>query len=808
MDALLEILCYYLKIDGKFVQKFYGFVYLTVPKMSSNENTQQPVKSTSAANEVAGVSGTNGKPKSSKKKSAAKSGGVGTEASVNSAQAGVSDANGKTESSPAAVAGGGVETKEPVNSAQAGVSDANGKTESFPDPADVKAIRRARRAALLAAASSPDTANATSPPPATANATADAVAGGDSATSPPPATAAPADAAASASVAGGGASATTAAKAYSKIHAKCGNVKGVQPCAVPQPAIANFKAVVSAETPDDPALSDFVKTAKQELARLEAEKTAEEILSKKENEKREKAEQDANYKKLLEEHNKDHRKTLIKLQEVSSKLKNKPFTEEDMTQWRSLATNPKAAESGKISAQSILAAHATLLIEIESLKKKLAELNANKPLSPEQQASREQAAKEAQQNAAVKVTEQETEARKDAFNEKFDNFMASSRGSPAYLFQKAVKAAMSPQGASVVKLCFKGFDPAILTCISAKSGEAFVPLFRIDTGTISLVPNWKGLFQKYNASKASKDGESLSEEDYYNRCVMIAVFNFWKHAKTILTRKNMSRSESLTMLHLLSNASNISDEYEFKKRQEFVSQQREQYRVQKAKEKQEAEAVASTKSKPYGSSNSFSVLAESSCDNQVLRPSAGGAAAVVSAADVVSAAVDPGAVDPADGGAAPVEEGFGDRIDPQTGLKIRGSRRHGPVPQSDRPKKGVITSPTNEQKMLLFALLAQIGKSFGGLSTTPESFNNDSAAWGGNRSQIIEVLRYLGVNTTKQEAVFQFFWDNKFMKKEKTQIRSSNGKDKTVHLILDKDQNVVQKTSAASATGGAAAVDA
>ena len=31
LDALLERLCDYLKIDGKFVQNFYGFVYSTVP---------------------------------------------------------------------------------------------------------------------------------------------------------------------------------------------------------------------------------------------------------------------------------------------------------------------------------------------------------------------------------------------------------------------------------------------------------------------------------------------------------------------------------------------------------------------------------------------------------------------------------------------------------------------------------------------------------------------------------------------------------------------------------------------------------
>jgi hypothetical protein len=349
---------------------------------------------------------------------------------------------------------------------------------------------------------------------------------------------------------------------------------------------------------------------------------------------------------------------------------------------------------------------------------------------------------------------------------------------------------MSPQGASVAKACSKGIDPEIMNLTSASYGEDFVPLFRTVSGTIHIVPNWKDLFPPYELSKASRDGETLSQENYYKRCVFISVFNLWKRAKSILSQMNASRPEDkrMTMFQLMSNGSNFSDELNFNTRQEFVSQQRELHREQKENEKQEAAAAASAKFKPSGSSNSFSVLTDDASCNSKSRCARGG---------------------------SNVEEVPVPRCESRT--TRGGHSSHDPKPvvisAGCRPKKGETHAPTEEQRNLLRKYLVDIFTKFGGLSTSQESFYNDCSAWGGNRADMMRILSQCGVNTKESDAVFQFLKSQAFVEQTETEISGTKGRPKSVLCILDKNGNVLQKESAAtggaaSAAGGAASTNA
>ncbi len=748
MDALLEILCYYLKIDGKFVQNFYGFVYLTVPRMSSKDTHQQSVGLTSEAKNAKGSTAAN---------EAAEVLPVASAAGQNANAAG---------------------TEEPVNSAKADVSDTNRKPASSKKNVVPKVDRSALFAAAgagggaTAAAPASDPAPASAPATATATATAKAVVsvtGGGAAPAPAPAPA------------------PASAPTSSKKPTQGGKVREVQPCVVPTPAIANFKSALSAETPVDPDLLKLANIAKQEAERLQDKKAAEELRMKIEAEKKRKDEAAVKHKELLAKHAATVREAEIDLEKARAKLKVPPFTPEDMDLWKSLSANPEAGEKGKSSAQSLLAAHAIILVEIEGLKKKVSELTAKKPVSAQEEVSRKKAAEAAQQKAAAEATAEAAAARTGDFNLKFGNFMTSQKGTAAHVLRKAANSAMSPQGTSVQRLCSNGMDPQALLCISASSGDEFVPLFRINAGTISLDPKWKSRFPKYDSSKASKGEETLSEEEYYKRCVMIAVFNFWRHAKTILTQKNSSRSEPLTMFQILANAANISDAYKYLERQEFVSQQRELYREQKQRETQEA-AAASAKSKSSGSSNTFSELSnDASCDSKSQCAQGGSAEKEVSAPR----------------GALLKTRGVHSDLVPKPSVAAA----------SCRAKKGTVIQPTPEQCELLRIYFMRIYTKLGGLSTSYESFNNDIAAWGGDRADIMRILSQCGVNTNDPDAVFKFLKDYAFVERTESKIDGMKGRKKTVLRILDKDGNVLQKESAAtggaaSAAGGAASADA
>jgi hypothetical protein len=643
-----------------------------------------------------------------------------------------------------------------VNSAQAGVSDANGKPASSKKKAGKKpGVIDAD--ALLAAASAPADAST-------------AVAGGA-------ASAAPA-AKAVVAVAGGGAAPATPAASATSVAVAGG-------CAA-----RSFRDAASSKPPVNTQLMELAKLARQGAELLANKESAEKLRNKEDAEKKRKAQQEAEYKKLLADHAAALKQASIALQQKIAEISDHPFSKEDIETWKSLSKNQAAPKESRTAAQGLLAAHATLLREIEGLKKKVADLKANKPLSAQEQVSRQKAAAAAQQKAAAEATAQETAAYRAKFNMKFENFMKSQETKPdgsqnsAHMFRKAVKAAMSSRGASVGKLCSDGFDPAILTCISASSGPELVPLFRMDAGTIHIVQNSKDLFPRYDASKASNDGETLSEENYYSRCVMIAGFKFWQHAKTILTRKNESRSEALTMFQILSNAANFSDVYDFKMRQDYVAQQKKQYRDQKQQENKEAAAVASVKSKPSGSSNVFAVLTDDSCDaNEVPCARCGSAAK-----EVCSVNSD---AEKSSGGSG------------RGSVKTRGANCPIRPAGEERAKKDTTMSPTDEQALSLRTYLAVIAGKFGGLSTAPESFKNDSAAWAHKRSDIMEVLSQCGVNTTNSDSVFQFLKTYGFVEQTESEISRANDRKKSVLRILHKDGNVVQKTS--DAAGGAAA---
>jgi hypothetical protein len=598
--------------------------------------------------------------------------------------------------------------------------------------------------------------------------------------------AAPAPAAVKAAV-----KAAAPAPASSKKPAQGGNVKEVRPCEVIKPEEGvNFKNAVLPSLPLDSNLMQLASMAQDGAKILAQKKHAENLRLEKERKEKE----DAEHKKLVEKHAAAVKEASIACQKMKLTLSNSPFTSDELNSWKetSESLDQDVSKESKTAAQKLIDAHAALVLKLKREEEKLAELTANKPLSPQEQVSRQKEAAAAQQKAAAKATEEDTAARTDDFNKKFDNFKASQKGTPSYVFRKAANSAMSPEGASVQKLCSRGMDPSVLLCISASLGYEFVPLFRMNAGTIGLVPKWKSLFPKYDSSKASKGDETLSEEEYYKRCVMIAVFNFWKHAKTILTRKNESRSEALalTMFQILSNAANFSNIYEFKTRQDFVAQQKELYREQKEKEKQEAAAASSAKSKSSGSSNIFSALTDdASCDSKEFPCARGGGAA---AEDVCS--VDSDAKKSSTGSS-------------RGSVKTRGTNCPIRPSGEDRAKKDTTMAPIDEQEESLRRNLTVIAAKFGGLSTSRESFNNDSAAWAGHRSDIMGVLSQCGVNTTNSDSVFQFLKDHEFVQTTESEIKGANGRKKTVLRILDKDKNVVQKVADAAAAAGGSAAD-
>ena len=119
----------------------------------------------------------------------------------------------------------------------------------------------------------------------------------------------------------------------------------------------------------------------------------------------------------------------------------------------------------------------------------------------------------------------------------------------------------------------------------------------------------------------------------------------------------------------------------------------------------------------------------------------------------------------------------------------------------------LISSPTAEQAVQIQEALSKIASSLGGLSNTTEAFKNDAASWGGRRSQITTVLAMCGVNVENQTAVFHFLKSHGFIGNNEIEVKTSNGKKKTVLPVLDKDGNVVQKTpkQVSSASGGSAA---
>ena len=608
-----------------------------------------------------------------------------------------------------------------------------------------KADKAAKKAAILAAAGSHDPAAAASAASAAPAPAADALA-----------------AAAPAAAAGGG------GRSYKQAASTCSQVEV------------------------NPHLTKLAILARSEIDRLCQADAQEAEKNRKVAEK--KLTEDANetLKQLLAKHKVSHTAASIALQQANAQLTVSPFTTADLATWRRLASNEKANEESRAAAEGILAAHGLHLLEIQRLARNLKEIEKTKPLSPQEQALRQKKTLAVQQKAESEAKAEKKTANVESFNKGFDEFLNSQKtkanGKPntGYMFRKTCQRAMTGPGTSVPIICEHGMDPAILTQISATSGPTFTPIFRIDGGNVMRVPKWKGLFPPYNPSKASKDGTTLTESDYYERCVMVAIFKFWNHAKTVLSDKNKSREKLITMLQLLGNAANFSDSHKFKTRHEFVSEQAAMFREKQETAKQEASASA--KCVASISSNSFAELAEETCNVPFAR--GGGCPAKAEAVSCTR------------GG------NFADNdVSSERGnqLKTRGSSSQVTPVSEVRPKRGVTIPPTSEQTNKLHRSFAMIGENYGGLSIGPESWLNDKAVWNEQRVPIMATLSECGVKVSSSQDVIAYLKEHAFLGQDEISIKKSNSGLKTVLPVLDKDGKVVQKASKSvdSATGGA-----
>jgi len=478
--------------------------------------------------------------------------------------------------------------------------------------------------------------------------------------------------------------------------------------------------------------------------------------------------------------------------------------------------NPELTASG-----NVLKICNDLTKAMSDIDKLIAKHLKTKPLSPEEQELRQKQTFAVQQNAKSEADEETRIVQINKFNGSLEKFMnlqkSNTDGRPnlCYTFGKTCQCAMTGQGTSVSRICYDGMDPYIFLEMSATSGTTFTPIFRIDGGNVSLVPKWKGLFPPYDSSKASKDETTLTNGEYYNRCVMVAAFKFWNHAKTILTQKNNSRDKPLTMHQLMLNAANFSDSHKFKTQHEFVSQQAKLFR-----EKQEMakhEASASVKTFPV-SSNSFAALTEETCAviNVPFARCGGGPAKASRVPPALGGggSAEASEVPSARCGSGPVEEVPSARDGDGAAENVLCTRNtqkktSGPscqiVPVSEaRPQKDVTQAPTTDQANQLRTYLTKIGSQFGGLSTATESFTNDTAAWSGERRPIMFILSDCGVKTSA-ESVFRYLKEHAFLGQHEISIKKSNSGSKMVLPVLDKDGNVVQKESKSvdAATGGA-----
>lgn len=517
----------------------------------------------------------------------------------------------------------------------------------------------------------------------------------------------------------------------------------------------------------DPMLISLAEKVKLENARLlEAEKQdAENKRRHEENERKQNA--DADHQRKIREHQIMFRDASVSLQQCEAKLKVSPFTKTDLEIWKSVSQNDKSDPQLRLDAQGLLAAHAALILEIQRLTKNLKDIEKNKPLSQEEKSSREKVASVAQQKEACEADEEAVQARVDKFNASFEKFQLSQKKpgkvNPMFNFRKACVDAMSPRGTSFLKLCSHGIDPAIFPRISAISGDTLKPLFCEISSSITLVHNWKSLFPMYNQSKASKDGMTLSQEEYYNRCVMVAAFRFWQNGNRILLLLNQKpRDKPLMMYQLLSNAANFSDMFDFKTRQDFVSQQATLFREQKEREKLEADASAKPSSS--GSSNTFALLEP---DVPCAR---GGGSEVVSCMRAGSSS----------NGVC-------------TQLKTRGGSCKVPQSTEERPLQVGPERPTAEQSDELRKLLTIIGQTRGGIDQSHVAFNNNDVTWCDGRGRIMEILTVLKVKVLDKDAVFKYLKDFGFTG-EVIDVKKGSGKGmKQVISILDKDGSVVQK---------------